>query len=444
MASLKSLVGMMPPVEGGARGVTRSAPCPPHASFGETNLNNAARSNRILFLCNFLSKGWEVGVLGLLAFIQAKFNMPLYMVGILSMVFIVSQISISAFAGKIAHKLHSRNVLLLSIASSGFCWLTLFLSGHLYALFPAYMLGGIASGLFEPIANSLVAKSSTSKERGTKIGNFAAFGDMGRISVVAGTTALAGLYGVNNACIGLFSTAVIAFVLALLFIRRAPDSEVEAAGETPLRMGELLQNRRFRLATAAGIADSFSSASLYIFIPFLLLAKGITIGNTLYFNVIFFFGYMSGRLALGRLADRFGAANTLMVSEISMAGLILLLTVVSGNSMTLIFALLYFLGIFTRGTSPIIRAMVADSMDERVSFHDAFSAYSFASRSSSAVCRPIFGFLASFSGIGAVFYAASVVSLLTLYPAAQYKTANKSGHNNARGDESTDECKQAA
>jgi hypothetical protein len=60
--------------------------------------------------------------------------------------------------------------------------------------------------------------------------------------------------------------------------------------------------------------------------------------------------------------------------------------------------------------------MVADSLDERSSFHDAFSAYSFASRGASAVSRPIYGCL----GIVAVFYVASAVSLLTLYPAARY------------------------
>jgi hypothetical protein len=64
-------------------------------------------------------------------------------------------------------------------------------------------------------------------------------------------------------------------------------------------------------------------------------------------------------------------------------------------------------------------------MDERISFHNAFSAYSFASRGSTAICRPIYGVLAASSGIAAVFYAASAVSLLTLYPAAKYDTSHR-------------------
>ncbi len=376
-------------------------------------------ANRILFVCNFLSKGWEVSILGFLAFLQHDYAMPLYLVGILSTVFIVSQISVSFFAGKIAHTIGSRNVVFLSIASSGCAWLILAVASHLSLLFLAYLFGGISSGLFEPIGNSLVAKLSSSKNRGTAIGNFAAFGDMGRIAVVAAATGLAGFLGVARACGVLFASAGVAYVLARVFITRATGTDGETEPEIPVRLGDLLRNRRFSFATAAGVADSFSSASLYIFIPFLLTAKGIALAHTLYFNVIFFAGYMAGRLVLGRLADRHGAPQILMGAKLGMAVLILLLTLAAGE--TTMFVLLFLLGIFTRGSSPIIRAMVADSMDERISFHNAFSAYSFASRSASALCRPCYGFLASWAGIASVFYTASAVSLLTLYPAAKYK-----------------------
>jgi MFS family permease len=87
-------------------------------------------------------------------------------------------------------------------------------------------------------------------------------------------------------------------------------------------------------------------------------------------------------------------------------------------------AVLFLLGVFTRGSSPVIRAMVADSIDDRVSFHNAFSAYSSASRGSTALCRPVAGILASLSGVGAVFYMLAAVSLCTLYPAAKYKNGS--------------------
>ena len=264
----------------------------------------------------------------------------------------------------------------------------------------------------------MIAKRTLSVHRGTAIGNFAAFGDMGRIAVVAAATALAGWLGVNDTCAVLFGSSLTAFILASIFLAR-PATDDSDTDEMPAHVGYLLKNDKFKYATLAGIADSFSSASLYIFIPFLLTSKGIAIANTLYYNVIFFFGYMTGRLVLGRLADRYGAPDILAVSKVIMAALIVLLTLLR-QPVAIVF-LLFVLGIFTRGTSPIIRAMVADSMHEKLSFHDAFAAYSFVSRGSTAVCRPIYGYLASYAGIAAVFYVASAVSLMTFYPAALYR-----------------------
>ena len=201
-------------------------------------------ANKILFVCNFLSKGWEVSILGFLAFIQKEQALPLYMVGILSSVFIISQIGVSFFAGKIAHAIHSRNVVFLSIAASGVSWLTLFFSNHLSLLFLAYMFGGISSGLFEPIGNSLVAKLSASGNRGTAIGNFAAFGDMGRIAVVAVATALAGLLKVDNACLVMFASSVAALILAVLAIARTNNDADSVPEELPVHLRDLLQKTR--------------------------------------------------------------------------------------------------------------------------------------------------------------------------------------------------------
>ncbi len=405
------------PRRGGARhDVAQSGPAVADPSPSATR---ERRQNTILSICNFLSKGWEVGILGMLAFLQQRYAFRLYLVGILSTVFIVSQIAVSLFAGRIAHAIRSRNVILLAITASGFGWFTLFLAHHIPALFLAYGLAGTASGLFEPISVSLIAKHSCANERGTAIGNFAAYGDMGRIAILTAATALAGWSGVKNACAMLLATNLAALLLAAAYLGKS-DRNAERATHAPrIHLRDLLNIRNFRYATMAGITDSFSSASLYIFIPFLLTAKGIPLANTLYFNVILFAGYLTGRLFLGRTSDRVGAARTLIVSEVLMAALILVLTVVSG--IATIVCLLFLLGIFTRGTSPIIRAMVADSLIEQSSFHDAFSAYSFASRGSSAACRPIYGYLAAYSGIASVFYMASAVSMLTLYPAARYR-----------------------
>ena len=379
--------------------------------------------NLVLPICNFLSKGWEVSLLGLLIFFQQQYGLDIYTIGLLSAVFIVCQISISIFAGHFAHTLGSKNVILLAISASGVAWLIVLLTHHLYALYFAYACGGMSSGLFEPIGNSLVAKSATAKNRSSSIGNFAAYGDMGRIALLAAATSAAGSLGVTYTSLALVATTAVAFGLALMINGKKSGSGSESHHEHHIPIRSLYGNHKFRHATFAGIADSFSSSSLYIFIPFLLSAKGIPAAETGRYTVALFVGYFLGRLALGRLSDKHGAPITLMVSKVAMAALILLLTVVAPGGI-LIYAVIFMLGIFTRGSSPIIRAMVADSMHEKASFHNAFSAYSFASRGATALSRPIFGYLASFTGIASVFYAASAVSLFTLYPAVRYREAS--------------------
>ena len=70
--------------------------------------------------------------------------------------------------------MRGRNVVLLAISASALSWLTLFLNHREGLLYLSYALGGVSSGLFEPIGNSLIAKGSSIKKRGTAIGNFAA------------------------------------------------------------------------------------------------------------------------------------------------------------------------------------------------------------------------------------------------------------------------------
>jgi MFS family permease len=244
---------------------------------------------------------------------------------------------------------------------------------------------------------------------------------MGRIAVGAAALALTGFIGLTPTFAILLGTTFLAFGLAEVLNRNLPDPTY-AEKEEHIELGQLLQNHKFRYATLAGIADSFSSASLYLFIPFLLTeTKGIPDSKIGWYIGVFFCGYFAGRLGLGRLADRYGSANTLMASKVAMSALLVAFIFVFG--VWTLGVVIFLLGIFTRGSSPIIRTMVADSVQDKSNFHNAFGTYSFASRGSSAFCRPIFMGVGSSAGWPAVFYIAAGVSLATLYPASKYKKA---------------------
>lgn len=168
-----------------------------------------------------------------------------------------------------------------------------------------------------------------------------------------------------------------------------------------------------------GIFDVFASSSLFIFIPLLLIPKGINISSVGFLSALFFAGYLAGRLFLGRLADKYGAVKILVFSEISMAALIIYLIFV--NNFLLICGTLFILGVFTRGTSPVIRAMMANAVSEKHKFDKAFSVHSFALNISQVTSRSVYGFSAGLFGIASVFYLAAAVALATLLPLYLYK-----------------------
>ena len=177
--------------------------------------------------------------------------------------------------------------------------------------------------------------------------------------------------------------------------------------------------RRYLLALISGVLDSFASSSIYIFIPFLLVYKRFPLATVGLYLSVFFGGYLLGRMFLGRIADKKGTASLFMVSEILMV--IAIIALVVSNQSTITFGIMFLLGAFTRGTSPIVKAMVAESIDKADNFHKGYSLYSFLSRSSSIFSRFIFGLTAGYIGIVSVFYIASIFALLAIIPAWIFK-----------------------
>lgn len=115
------------------------------------------------------------------------------------------------------------------------------------------------------------------------------------------------------------------------------------------------------LAAATGGIDAFASGSLFIFLPFFLLKKGISADVLGMFAAIFFIGSFLGKAVLGRFVDTFGNKKVFILSELCMAVLIVLLTQL--NSFVLIMVVAVILGGFTKGTAPVSATMLSDVVD---------------------------------------------------------------------------------
>ncbi len=177
---------------------------------------------------------------------------------------------------------------------------------------------------------------------------------------------------------------------------------------------KLMKSPKYLLSLAAGVLDSFSSSSIFIFLPLLLVQKNINIASTGFFTALFFGGYFAGRLVLGRLGDRHGRSGVLIVAEVVMG--IMMVSLVLTNSYLLLVTNIFLLGVFTRGTVPLIKAMVADGLKDS-EFESGYGLYSSAMRTSNALSRPAYSFVGNFLGIGSIFFVSAVVAILTTVPA---------------------------
>ncbi len=380
----------------------------------------------ILYLLGFLVKGWEVSILLILPILQTQGKINVFELGLLASVFSLFQIAASFFSGNLSHKLGSHKVMTISILLYGLAWAILGLSSEFVTLLLIYAISGLATGVFIPLANSQIAKISD-KNRAKEMGDFSAFSDIGRVTLSALTTFLISSLSIFVASMSHF---VFAAVSALILKRVSLSDNVGETGakKEPVSLKELIKNKKYLLVIASGIGDVFASASLFIFIPLLLLPKGVSVFLLGFFSALFFAGYLFGRMLLGRSADKYGSVRVLMLSQVLMAVLTIIL--IFTNQLIMVALVLFLLGIFTRGTSPVIRAMSAEAVFDKHKFDKAFGFHSFCLNISNIASRFVYGFLAAVFGISSVFYFSAMMAFLTLIPLFLYSRHSRSLQNN--------------
>ncbi len=371
--------------------------------------------NFLLYSLAFLVKGWQVSLLLLLPILQLQGKISFFDIGFLGMIMSIFQVGANFYSGHLSEKIGSKKVIALSMLLFTASWITLLGSSYLFLVL-AYCLDGIACGLFLPLANSVVAKISP-ENRASRLGNFAAVTDLGRVLFSGLTTFFVSRFGINSFSL-IFTLISAIFLVAFYLTHNLKLASVKEEELTKTSLRALLANKRYLLVVLIGILDASSSVSLFIFLPLLLVPKGISLESTGFLTALFFLGYFCGRIILGRFADKFGASKILIVSEIAMAILILLLIFI--NIYLIVALVIFILGAFTRGTSPIIRAMVAHSVSENHKFDKAYSFHSFSLNTSTAIVRPIFGFSAGIFGVASVFYLCSLIVALNVIPILKY------------------------
>lgn len=373
-----------------------------------------------LLILHFLNDGIRTTLVVLLPLIALDLSLSLTQVGFLGS----SQPLIGALlalpTGFILGKFGGYKVILSLLFVYSLGVLVAAFALNIPLLFVAYFIAALGFGMFHPAGFALTANISADNSVGRNMGNFTAIGEIGRValppiaifaSAIIGWRLTFGIVGV---------VGIILFLFAKFFIPAKDVYNLQIKTEVPENHKQFLkhafslfQNKKAKYIALAAIIDSLACSPIYVYLPFLLVAKGndpmqlsIAMGG-------FFVGSLIGKSLLGRYADRFGHQKVFMFSEFFNAIALILITLTSDFFLLVFFAVL--LGTFTKGTSPVVQTLFSQLADKN-HYHKIFAVAELIITIASVTAITLLGIFADRTGITIVFYSGAILSLVAILP----------------------------
>lgn len=284
----------------------------------------------------------------------------------------------------------------------------LFWPQNIVLLSIAYLSIGIASGFAMSTISALAGQFTT---RGARYGAFAKmamYTDVVRMIYPI----IAGIIFATFKFTGLVYFILLAVVCVAAFIyiltrNYAVDAHVVDEPDAP--SVPIRDNKPFWYAVFVEFFDAIASSQLFVFLPTLLIFKNFSIENALVMQSAVFFGYLSGRWFVGHLASKVGGYIAVGIAEIGMIVAVVLLLVVPPS--VILYGLCFLLGVFTRGTSPVIKALVLDSL-QPTQIRRGSAIYLTIGEAGSALAQLSFGFLLAWYGAVSPFIASIIFAFL--------------------------------
>lgn len=289
-------------------------------------------------------------------------------------------------------------------------------------------------GVFHNVSFSHLTSATNRRSLGTAIGNFTAVGDIGRIPF----TALAGfisafpvlgisgwrivslLYGAGTL---LFSGWVYGSSLSLRE-KISPNGLLSADTKKYFPAFSLLRHSRYALPISANVLDAIGSDQFFAFLPFLLFAKNIDPKIIGLFALVFTVGCFLGKIACGRLVDRFGTHKVFIAADLVMSLLLGILVVTTQPLLILGTSLL--LGFVTKGTIPVVQTIVVEPVEEKDNYDDVFTLSTFSRGTAHVITPIIFGLIASHYGVIWIYSLMAIAAFCAVLPVLIMHNSNES------------------
>ena len=371
-----------------------------------------------LLILHFLNDGVRTSLVILLPFIAKDLSLSLTQAGFLG----ASQPLLGALlalpTGYIIGKLGGVHVLFALLIAYSLGALGIALAPNVSILFIAYFAAAMGFGMFHTVGFSLTAKNSTPDNVGRNMGNFTAIGEIGRVSLPPLAVFAVSFLGWRPTLGIVGIVGIILFFALKLF---SPPKDVHIFGaEKPQNHKEfirdviyLFRNRQAAYISLAAVIDSLASSPIYVYLPFLLLAKGINATELSIAMGGFFVGSLLGKAFLGLSVDKLGNRKVFIISELFMAAALVLVAQSSNYLLLLFFAII--LGIFTKGTSPVVQTMFSKLTDKE-HYHKVFAVSELIIGLAAVLTITMMGSLADKTGITNIFYSAAVLAILATLP----------------------------
>ncbi|MBI5066617.1 MAG: MFS transporter [Deltaproteobacteria bacterium] len=308
-----------------------------------------------------------------------------------------------------AERLSGRVVLALGTALVGIAWLLAGASGTLLAALAALLLGGAGGSAQHPLASGAVAAVSEGHRSRERLAAYNFAGDVGKMAVPALVAALLTFWPWRPT-MALLGAAAVAASAGPLLLPRQPAPVAAGSGSPAASDAHGPAGRGFALLCAIGVIDSATRMGFLTFLPYLLTAKGASVGTLGAAFTLVFAGGAAGKLACGFLGARIGVVATVLITEgLTAAGILAILPLPLPYAL----ALLPAIGLCLNGTSSVLYGTVPELVAPARRTR-AFSAFYTGTIGAGALSPALYGWIGDLASVPVLLAAVAAMVLVTL------------------------------
>jgi MFS transporter, FSR family, fosmidomycin resistance protein len=368
-------------------------------------------AKRVLALCcgaHFLHDGFTDLVYLLLPIWQSEFGLSLAAAGLLKTLFSGALAALQVPSSLLAERIGEGRLLALGTLVAALAYFLAGLSAGFAALALCLLLAGAGTSVQHPLASSLTARAFEGKSLRAALGTYNFAGDIGKVVVPSAAAAIIALWQWRTATMALAALGVVgAIALFLLLHGRAIGAGATASATAHRALPPAVAQHGFLALCLIGIVDATTRTGFLTLLPFLLVAKGASVGIIGFALSLVFAGGAAGKFVCGVVARRVGVLRTVILTECATAAGILLLLpldIAAG------FWLLPAIGVALNGTSSVLYGTVAElAAPERRA--RAFGLFYSVTLGAGALAPLAYGAFSDAAGVGRVL---AVVALMVL------------------------------